>query len=119
MAVPNRSGVPEKTSQTEQYVLNYSFDEIYKILMVGLAGFNTTGSTYDRIQVDNASGGLKTSPASGILVPEKYDYISLAQASTTDTWSYKNGGAAGTLVATVTVTYTDSTKATIQSVAKT
>ena len=60
MAVPDRNNMPEKTNQTEQYVLNYSFDEIYKILMVGLAGYNPTTGNYDRIQIDNATGGIKT-----------------------------------------------------------
>ena len=48
-----------------------------------------------------------------------YDYFALTQAATTDTYTYKTGGAAGTLVATVTITYTDNTKAIISTVAKT
>lgn len=59
MPVPDREDVPEKTNQTEQYVLNYSFDEVYKILMVGLAGYNASTGSYDRYQIDNDTGGLK------------------------------------------------------------
>lgn len=62
MAVPNRTGVPDKTSQTEQYVLNYSFDEVFKILMVGLAGYNASTNSMDRLQIDGA-GGIKVSDA--------------------------------------------------------
>lgn len=52
------------------------------------------------------------------LVQVPYDYISLTQATTTDTWVFKNGGAAGATVATVTITYTDVSKSVISTVAK-
>jgi hypothetical protein len=45
-----------------------------------------------------------------------YNYVGLTQTSTTDTWTYKMGGSAGTTLATVTITYTDTTKATIDHV---
>ena len=48
-----------------------------------------------------------------------YDYMSLTQAALTDTYVYKVGGSGGTTVATVTVTFTDSTKVTISTVVKT
>lgn len=54
----------------------------------------------------------------GMAIPI-HDYISLAVAATTDTYTFKTGGSGGTTVATVTITYTDSTKATLSSVAKT
>ena len=53
------------------------------------------------------------------LVPESYDYIALTQATLTDTWTFKTGGATGTIVATVIITYTDATKATISNIART
>lgn len=57
---------------------------------------------------------------SGTLVSEVFDYISANYAgSTTDVYTYKSGGSGGSTVATVTITYTDSTKGTISSVAKT
>lgn len=54
----------------------------------------------------------------GLAIP-MYDYVSLAQNATQDIYSFKSGGSGGTLVATVTITYTDSTKATLSTVAKT
>lgn len=83
-----------------------------------------------KVEVDRAGGfsaaGLlttsdfnaKANSLIGMEIPA-HNYISLAQASLTDTWTYKTGGAGGTTVATVTVTYTDSGKGTISSVAKT
>lgn len=57
---------------------------------------------------------------SGTLVSEVFDYISTNYAgATTDVYTYKSGGSGGTTVATVTITYSDSTKAVISSVAKT
>lgn len=55
---------------------------------------------------------------SGISLPV-WDYCSLTQASTTDTWVFKTGGSGGTTRATITVTYTDSGKGTISTVVKT
>lgn len=52
-------------------------------------------------------------------ITASYDFISQAQASTTDTWTFKTGGSGGTTVATITITYTDSTKAVISTVART
>lgn len=70
------------------------------------------------IQVSlNTDGTLPTSTSG--LVTSSYDYLALTQASTTDTYTYYSGGVAGTLVATVTITYTDSTKTTIANVART
>lgn len=54
----------------------------------------------------------------GLAIPI-HDYISLAQDTLTDTYTYKTGGVGGTTVATVTITYTDSAKGTISNVAKT
>jgi len=54
----------------------------------------------------------------GLSIPI-YDYVSLTQNATQDIWEFKDGGAAGSTVAIVTVTFTDATKATISTVAKT
>lgn len=48
-----------------------------------------------------------------------YDYVSLAQTSTVDTWTFKSGGSSGTTVGTIAITYTDSGKGTISHVTKT
>lgn len=42
-----------------------------------------------------------------------YDTATLTQASTTDTYKWYQGGTGGTLLSTMTITYTDSTKATV------
>lgn len=75
---------------------------------------NTAGSVSAKLRGINQNMALL--PGIGIPI---YDYVSQAQATLTDTWSFKTGGSGGTLVATVTITYTDSTKATISTVAKT
>lgn len=54
--------------------------------------------------------------AQNVAVTKKWDAISVATPdSVTEIYSYKTGGLAGTLVATVTVVYTDITKNTISS----
>lgn len=53
------------------------------------------------------------------LINGAWDYMSLTQASTTDTYLFKSGGSGGSTTCTVTVTFTDSTKATISTVART
>jgi len=67
-------------------------------------------------QKANASGEVIIG---GSLVKEDFDYVSVAYDTTTDTYTFKSGGSSGDTVATVTVTYTDSTKVDISSVAKT
>jgi len=56
--------------------------------------------------------------AGGISLPN-YDYVAQTQDATHDFWTFKTGGVGGTLVATVTITYTDATKVTISTVEKT
>jgi len=60
------------------------------------------------------TGGALT----GLSIPT-YDAAQLTQNATQDIWTFYDGGLAGTLVATVTITYTDGTKATISTVVKT
>ena len=64
---------------------------------------------------DKSDYYIKTAGLNG-LVTVPFDYISLSETSTTDVYTYKNGGSGGTTVATVTITYTDSTKCTISTV---
>jgi len=55
----------------------------------------------------------------GISIPA-HDYISYTNTSTTvDTYVYKTGGSGGTTVATLTITYTDTTKSQPSSIVKT
>lgn len=66
----------------------------------------------------NSIAGTLT-PAAPAFVPFAYDYKALTQNSTQDIWTYKSGGSGGTLVATKTITYTDSTKVTISTIVRT
>lgn len=54
----------------------------------------------------------------GMEIPA-HDHLSLTEDTLTDTWVYRSGGGSGSIVATVTITYTDSGKGTISTVAKT
>jgi hypothetical protein len=84
--------------------------------MGGVSSAN--GVTTFPIEINPTTGRLLVDVA-GILAGVTYDYASLAQTSTIDTWTFKVGGSGGTLVATITITYTDSTKATISTVVRT
>jgi len=53
------------------------------------------------------------------LVKESFDYIKCVYTdSVTETYTYRNGGASGTIVAVLTVVYTDSTKDNFDSVTR-
>lgn len=68
--------------------------------------------------VPDGTGNLVRLGANSLNLPA-YDYMSRTLTnSTTETYTYKTGGASGTTVATVTIVYTDSTLATISSVTK-
>lgn len=69
------------------------------------------GAVVQHVNVDNISSGLA--------LPE-YDYVGVAYPlSTQEVYTFKTGGSGGTTVATVTVDYTDSTKANLSAVTKT
>lgn len=54
------------------------------------------------------------------LVPENYDYIGVTTPSaTSEVYAFKSGGSGGSTVATLTINYTDSSKETLSSVART
>lgn len=64
--------------------------------------------------------GAKTQAVTwGFAIPD-YDYIGASYPTATqEVYSYKRGGSGGTLLATVTVDYTDSTKQFFSAVTKT
>lgn len=64
-----------------------------------------------------AGYGVQVTEA-GLQLPV-YDYLSNAPTSLTDVYTFKIGGAAGTVVCVVTVVYTTSAKSTIDSVTRT
>lgn len=69
--------------------------------------------------LDPATGAWTNfSPAT--LIPSSWDYMSYTNTpGTVDTYVYKSGGSGGATVATVTVTWTDSTKTVLASVVRT
>ena len=56
----------------------------------------------------------------GGLIKTSYDYVSVSYPDgVTEVYSFRLGGVSGKLVATITLVYTDSTKANLSTVAKT
>lgn len=106
-----------------------------KSVMTGLdpngdfVNVTTTNDGHQQMSIEENNAGIATATnqttgntlLGGIagLLPVAYDYISQAQATLTDTWTFKTGGAGGTTVATITITYTDASKAVISTVVKT
>lgn len=84
------------------------------------------GGGYVNVKV-NPSGSLETNATvtgsvtvSNVLITSAYDYVGVTYpTSSSEVYTYKTGGSGGTTVATVTVTYTSSTKENISSVART
>lgn len=63
---------------------------------------------------------IRTFDVSTLLAGAIYDAIDIQQTSATvETFVFKSGGLAGTTVKTITVTYTDSTKADLDTVVAT
>jgi hypothetical protein len=80
----------------------------------------TTSTVTGRPEKTRSTNGAVNVVQSGTLVTSNYDYIGVTYPdAVTEIYTYKSGGAAGTTVATVTVVYTDSTKANLMSVTKT
>jgi len=75
------------------------------------------------VAVNEETGAVVTEPSmdfSGFTLPD-YDYFSMALfvGNTIETYTFKTGGASGTTVATVSITYTTSDRDVIQSGIKT
>jgi hypothetical protein len=85
-----------------------------------LAKDSVTGITFP-VKGDALTGRIfadTNSENMGLGIPE-YDYVGIDYpTATTETYTFKTGGSGGTTVATVTLTYTDATKADLSSVAK-
>lgn len=75
-------------------------------------------STEDKASLDAVGTKLDSliAKTAGALIPVAYDTIIPALGgATTDTYTYKTGGIAGTTVATLSINYTDATKVTVTS----
>lgn len=68
---------------------------------------------------DFPNAALRVSPVTGSFGIPNYDAVKLTQTALTDAWGFYTGGLGGTLLSTITVTFTDATKATIDTVVKT
>ena len=74
--------------------------------------------TTDTIMTVNPDGSTNVR-MSNTLITEPFDYISVGYpSSTVETYTYKMGGAGGSLIGVVTVSYVDATKNQLLSVAK-
>jgi hypothetical protein len=83
-------------------------------------GKNKTGDNVDGLAVlPYYFDGTNWQRQGAGLVPSSYDYLSYTSNTTTDVYEYYQGGSGGTLIATITVTWTDSTKTVLSSVART
>lgn len=74
-----------------------------------LAKFVNKNSGFPAVRVTDTS----------ILGGVEWDYVEQTQDTTTDTWTFKSGGSAGTTTAVMVITYTDSGKGTISNVERT
>jgi hypothetical protein len=141
--------VASQNKYSEQNVFNKSYDTDFDVLATEQLGYDSGSNVLRRIRVNSdgelitnletgdieigaveiknatddtratvGANGLYVDPRTGFTLPP-YDYCSQVQASTTDTWTFKTGGAGGTTVATITITYTGTDKLTISNVAKT
>ena len=62
--------------------------------------------------------GMDVVALSGLSIPP-WDYVALTEAATTDTYTFRDGGSGGTIVAVTVITWTDSTKCTLANVERT
>lgn len=53
------------------------------------------------------------------LIPDMYDYVAVTYpTTTTEKFTFRNGGDSGTIVSTITLTYTDANKTDLSTVSK-
>jgi hypothetical protein len=85
------------------------------------APLSVIDTTLDSILAGQLADGHEVSTG-GLLGGVIYDYAALTETATTDTWTFRNAGSpadTGTIVAVVLITYTDSSKGTIDDVERT
>ena len=78
-------------------------------------GTNSAGTP---AKMENANGTI-INPATGFAIPPYNAIVPNYSGSTSDVYVYKSGGVSGTTVATLTINYTDSTKAVMASIIQT
>lgn len=81
-------------------------------------GFVTGTPNGTKTPMDVAVVGGVSLSSSALIAGTDYDYIDIQQTSSTvETFVFKLGGSGGSTIQTITVTYTDSTKSDLDSVA--
>lgn len=91
--------------KSEQRVLNTSYDKKYDVLAFLPLAENAAGTAVMRQKQQLVAGA-------------DYDYLDVQQTSgTVETFVFKTGGSGGTTVRTIVVTYTDTSKSDIDTVA--
>jgi len=86
--------------------------------MIGVDSVSFTDTT--TVAVNATTHELLTnSTVNGMLIRVNYDYVGIAYPDgTTEVYTFKTGGSSGTTVATITLVYTDVTKANLSTVTK-
>lgn len=86
---------------------------------------NSNPSLLDAHQIvkrvyEEATDSVRVKQVAGVLVNEQYDAITVTYpTSSSEAYAFRSGGVSGTVVATVTVTYTSSAKTDLLTVVKT
>jgi hypothetical protein len=81
---------------------------------------NVGGDPARRVSIVSPSTLSVTSTTGSLLAGLTFDYIAVTYPLTTqEVYTYRSGGVSGTIVAVITVNYSDDTKSAITSVAKT
>ena len=80
-----------------------------------------SASTFSRVTRSQmgTKDGLDTNDATNLLTGVVWDFAAQVQASTTDTWTYRDGGSGGTITAVVVITYVTSSKLIILNIERT
>ena len=75
------------------------------------------GANFQLVESDNPLPVIDK--VANTLVPDVYDYIAVTYpTSTTEVYTFRDGGDEGTLVSTITLTYTDANKTDLSTVSK-
>ena len=118
---------PSASKLDSSQVLRHAFDDESGSLRVNTEATVVAGSF--EVSVDHQTDSVKIGDgintvdvasdnslkvSSGI-VKEKFDYFSGQHTATSSTYTYRNGGPSGSIVAIVTINYVDDQKKEIQS----
>jgi hypothetical protein len=109
---PDPRGIGDMSAP--QDLMNQSWDPTFRTFVSQIVG-SSDGTNMYKLKV-NPDG----STASAGLITSSYDYIGITYPdAVTEVYVFKTGGSSGTTVGTLTLVYTDSTKANLSSVTKT